>query len=89
MNSLVVLGSSSFLGKTLLNNISDDFLVKAVVRKIPSDVDKYAKRIEWIKVDTINSSSLINILAKDDVVINLIYTKDDDKNTNISLINNI
>jgi len=89
LNSLVVLGSSSFLGKTLLNNISGDFLVKAVVRKIPADVDKYAKRVEWIKVDTINSSSLINILAKDDVVINLIYIRDDDKNTNISLINNI
>ena len=89
MSSLVVLGSSSFLGKILLNNISGDLVVKAIVRKIPEDVDKYNKNIKWIKVDSIKSLTLNNILTEGDIVINLIYIRDDDKNTNITLINNV
>ena len=89
MSSIVVLGSSSFLGRVLINNISSDVSIKAVVREIPRDADKFAERVQWIKVDTISASSLKDIFKKDDIIINLIYIRDDDKNTNISLINNI
>jgi nucleoside-diphosphate-sugar epimerase len=89
LNSLVVLGSTSFLGKVLLNTINSDVLIKAVVREIPIDAEKYTKRVQWIKVDAINTYSLNKILAKEDIVINLIYIRDDKMTTNIKLINNI
>ena len=89
MNSLVILGSSSFLGRVLLNYISSNLLVKAIVRKVPADADRYAKKVEWIKLDIINVSSLIKIFKKGDVVINLIHIKDKNRNANINLINHI
>lgn len=89
MRSLVILGSSSFLGKVLLNHINSDVLIKAVVREIPIDAKKYDKRVRWIKVDAVNACSLNTILKKDDIVINLIYIRDDKISTNIELINNI
>ena len=64
-------------------------LVKAVARDIPKDIDKNVKEVEWIKLDTLNTSSLIKIFSKDDIVINLIYARDNSRNTNLSLINNI
>lgn len=89
MNSVIILGSTSFLGRALLNNINTDFLIKAVVRKMPVNLDNYNKRIQWIKLDNINFSSLIKIINKGDVVINLIYIKDNNRDTNINLINDI
>lgn len=83
------MGSGSFLGKVLLNNIRDDVQIKVVVRKIPIDAGKYTQRIQWIKVDTISTSSLNNIFENGDVIINLIYVRDNNKKTNINLINNI
>jgi len=88
LSSLVILGSSSFLGKVFLNNVKDNFFVKAVVRKIPIDKKKYSKNIQWIKINTFNISSIKNILGKEDVVVNLIYLKDN-RTANIKLINNI
>lgn len=89
MNSLIVLGSSSFLGKVLLNNINSDLLIKAVVREIPIDVKNYDKRVQWIKVKDISMSSLNTILEMNDIVINLIYARDDNISTNTRLINDI
>ena len=89
LNSLVILGSNSFIGRAFLNNLSSNVLVKAVAREIPKDIDKNAKGVKWIKVDTINTSSLIKIFSKDDIVINLIYVRDNNRNTNLSLMNNI
>jgi len=89
LKSLVILGSSSFLGRILLNDASSDLSFKAIVRKIPANADKYNKKVKWIKIDNINFSSLIKIFKKGDVVINLIYIKDNNRNTNINLINHI
>ncbi len=89
MSSIVVLGSGSFLGKVLLNNIRGDVQIKAVVRKIPIDSSKYTKKVQWIKIDTISTSSLNKIFKKGDVIINLIYVRDGNKKTNIDIINNI
>ena len=89
MSSVVILGSSSFLGRVLLNNINSNISFKAIVRKIPVDADKYNERVKWIKLDNINFSSLINIFEKGDVVINLTYIKNNNRNDNISLINHI
>ena len=89
MNSLILLGSSSFLGKVFLKNIKDNFLVKAIVRKIPDDAEKYSKNVQWIKINTFDFSSLIKIISKGDVVINLTYINDNNRDNNINLINNI
>ena len=89
MNKLIILGSNSFLGQSILKNIGSNFLVKAVARKIPSDTDKYTKNIKWIKVNTFNAISLNNIFKKGDIVINLVYIKGDNKNANLSLIQEI
>lgn len=89
MSSVIILGSSSFLGRVLLNNINSSILFKAIVRKIPVDADRYDKRVKWIKLDNINFSSLINIFEKEDVVINLTYVKNNNRNANINLINDI
>ena len=89
MSSIVVLGSGSFLGSVLINKISSDVLIKAVVRKIPRDANKFTKKVHWIKVDTISASSLKDIFKKGDIIINLTYIRDDDKNSNINLVNNI
>lgn len=89
MNKLIVLGSNSFLGRSILKNIGSNFLVKAVVRKIPSDAYKFTKNVEWIKVDTLNTLTLNNIFKKGDIVINLIYIKGDNKSANLSLIKKI
>tara|TARA_A100001015_G_C15041016_1_gene739688 strand:+ start:895 stop:1827 length:933 start_codon:yes stop_codon:yes gene_type:complete len=89
LSSIVVLGSGSFLGSILINKISSDILIKAVVRKIPRDANKSTKKVQWIKVDTISATSLKNIFKKGDIIINLIYIRDDDKNNNINLVNDI
>lgn len=89
MSSIVVLGSGSFLGSILIYKISSDILIKAVVRKIPRDANKSTKKVQWIKVDTISATSLKNIFKKGDIIINLIYIRDDDKNNNINLVNDI
>ena len=89
MNKLIILGSNSFLGQSILKKIGSNFLVKAVAREIPSDADKYTKNVKWIKVDTFNAISLNNIFKKGDIVINLAYIKSDNKNANLSLIKEI
>ena len=89
MNKLIILGSNSFLGQSILKNIGSNFLVKAVARKIPSDADKYTKNIKWIKVDTFSAISLNNIFKKGDIVINLVYIKGDNKSANLNLIQEI
>lgn len=89
MSSIIVLGSGSFLGRVLINQISSNVLIKAVVRKIPRDLDKFTKKVQWIKVDTISASSLKDIFKKGDIIINLIYIRDSDKKNNINLVNNI
>ena len=89
MIRLLILGSNSFLGQSILKNIGSDFLVKAVGREIPSDADKYTKNVKWIKVDNFNAISLNNIFKKGDIVINLVYIKGDNKNANLSLIQEI
>ena len=89
MSSVIILGSSSFLGGVLLNNISSNLLFKAIVRKLPVDADKYDKKVKWIKLDNINFSSLVKTFEKGDVVINLTYIKDNNRNANINLINDI
>ena len=89
MNSIIILGASSFLGKVFLKNAISDLSFKAIVRKIPEDADKYDKKIKWIKLDDFNFSSLIKIFEKGDIVINLTYIKDNNINANINLINHI
>lgn len=89
MKSVIILGSSSFLGTVLLKNISSDLSFKALARKIPNDKNKYNKNIKWIKVNDFNFSSLVKIFQKGDVVINLTYIRDNNRNANINLINHI
>ena len=86
MPSLVILGASGFLGKALLCSVDLFGSVKAIVRKIPTNVDVYQKRIIWIEADFMNPSSLIGVLSEGDVVINLAYIPDSDKLKNITLI---
>ena len=89
MNSIVILGANSFLGRAFVNNLNIEVLVKAIAREIPEDIDKNAKGVAWIKIDIINTLSLIKILSKGDIVINLVYVKGNDKVSNVTLVNNI
>ena len=89
MSSIVVLGANSFLGKAFVNSLNGEILVKAVARKIPKGVSEIATGVVWVKVDTMNTLSLIEILSEGDVVVNLTYIKDNDEVSNITLINSI
>ncbi len=92
MNSLIILGSTSFLGRELIKYIkktNPNIFIKAVVRKIPKDLENSYENIEWIKVDIINLSVLNKIFTKNDIVINLTYIRDDHLKNNIDLINSI
>ena len=40
MNSIVILGANSFLGRAFVNNLNIEVLVKAIAREIPEDIDK-------------------------------------------------
>ncbi len=92
MNSLVILGCNSFIGRALLNtfnNANNNVLVKAVAREIPEGIERNSIGIKWIKTDYINSSSLTKIFSQGDIVINLTYINDDCRDANIILINKI
>ena len=89
MSSLVVLGSSGFLGKALLCNNNLIKPIKAIVRTIPVNVDVCKNKVTWIEADLMSPSSLKVILSEGDVVINLAYIPDSDRDKNINLINNI
>ena len=89
MSSLVVLGSSGFLGQALLCNNNLPKLIKAVVRTKPCNVELYKKGISWIEADLMSPSALFDVLSKDDIVINLAYVPDNDNLKNITLLNNI
>lgn len=89
MPSLVILGASGFLGKSLLCSADLFGSVKAIVRSIPTNVDVYQKKVTWIEADLTNPSSLIGVLSEGDIVINLAYIPDSDKLKNVTLINNI
>ena len=89
MSSLVVLGSNGFLGKALVfdNNLNKP--IKAIVRTIPINVDVCKNNVTWIEADLMNPSSLIGVLSEGDVVINLAYIPDSDRDKNINLINKV
>jgi nucleoside-diphosphate-sugar epimerase len=89
MSSLVVLGSSGFLGKAFLCNNNLIKPIKAIVRTIPANVDVSKNKVTWIEADLMDPSSLKSILSEGDVVINLAYISDSDRDKNINLINNI
>lgn len=89
MPSLVILGASGFLGRSIISSENFPIPIKAIARKIPKDADTDQKGVTWIASGSVNKSSLTKILTPDDVVINLIFTEDANKVDNFFLIDNI
>jgi nucleoside-diphosphate-sugar epimerase len=89
MSSLVILGASGFLGRTLIAGGCFSVPVKAVARIIPSDSNLTQEGITWITTDLLTSTSLNLVLERGDVVINLAYMFDASEATNVNLIDNI
>ena len=89
MNSVVVIGAGGFLGRAFVENSDIQVPVKAVTRNIPNDKSISCKNITWIEADAMIFSSLVGVLSEGDMVINLAYIDDNEKISNIYLIDNI
>jgi len=89
MSSLVILGSSGFLGRNFLNNTHPSLPIKAVARNIPSDIDQTQKEVTWLQADLMSSASLSGVLALGDIVINLAYISDAGEEENVNLIDSV
>jgi nucleoside-diphosphate-sugar epimerase len=89
MLSLVILGASGFIGRTLIAEGHSLLRIKAVVRNIPVDVDITQKGVIWLEADLSKATSLYDLLATGDVVINLAYKNDANEVDNIAIIDNI
>lgn len=87
--SLVILGASGFLGKALLADRHCASCIKAVARRIPSDVDSGQPTVTWHAADLLSSKSLDEVLEPRDIVINLAYAPDAGEAENLRLINNV
>lgn len=89
MSSLVILGASGFIGRTLIAVGRSPLPIKAVARNIPFDVDITQKGVVWFEADLSKATSLYDLLATGDVVINLAYKIDANEVDNIAIIDNI
>ncbi len=89
MFSLVILGASGFIGRTLIAEGHSLLRIKAVARNIPSDVDSAQKDVHWFEADLSNPTSLYDLLTAGDMVINLAYKTDGNQIDNIAIIDNI
>jgi len=89
MPSLVILGASGFLGRAMIALRNHSFSVKAVARRIPSDIDIHIEGVTWYKADLLLSSSLDHVLENGDIVINLAYLKSENDADHLCMINNI
>jgi nucleoside-diphosphate-sugar epimerase len=89
MPSLVILGASGFIGRSLLEDGHAPLPVKALARNIPVDVDISQKGAIWFEADLSVATSLDDLLASGDVVINLAYKTDADEIDNIAIVDNI
>jgi nucleoside-diphosphate-sugar epimerase len=57
--SIVITGSSGFIGRTLLENIKDEFTVYAIARRSRKESNiPYHKNIHWIQCDIANRETL-------------------------------
>lgn len=85
-NSICILGGSSFLAKEFISTFNT-FKIKVVSRKRIDFYDSF-NHVEMFVADTGLHGSLQNILEKNDIVINLIYDKNNFEQ-NIKIIENI
>jgi nucleoside-diphosphate-sugar epimerase len=88
MKSIVLLGASGFLGHHFLLNRKKKIKVKAISRNDKGLTNHY-DNVDWYKTDISSENCLEQFLEKDDVVVNLIYASDKDKNYNLHLLENI
>jgi len=89
MSSLVILGASGFIGRTLIADGHSPLPIMAVARNIPIDVDITQKGVIWFEADLSKATSLYDLLCAGDVVINLAYNIDADEVDNIGIVDNI
>ena len=65
-----ILGYHGFVGKTVLNYLSNQYLIRCGGRQIQEE--KITKGIEYVKVDVDDTNSLKNFCQGCDVIINCI-----------------
>ena len=78
MPSLVILGGTGFLGRSLLAylNAYSTLPVKVVTRRVSSDMHLYSNRVTWHMANLFSPDALDNILSSGDIVIHLIYIQE-------------
>lgn len=89
MGSLVILGASGFLGRSLISNGFFPMPVKAVARRIPPDADLTQDRVIWHVGDLMIPHALDAVLEADDIVMNLAFMLSAGEEENLCLIDNI
>jgi nucleoside-diphosphate-sugar epimerase len=89
MSSLVILGASGFIGRSLIADGRSPLRVKAVARNIPVDVDSSQKGAIWFEAELSIATSLDDLLTSGDVVINLAYKPDAGEADNLAMVDNI
>lgn len=87
-NRLIILGANGFIGKSLIAQSMNRFLIKAVSRHIPEYANSIST-IEWHSVDLLKKDALNPILEQNDIVINVAHIQPADSIDNIIMINNI
>ena len=88
MGSIVLLGASGFLGHNFLLYRNLGYKIKAVRRKERNSSMRY-EGVTWYDLDVSSVGSLAKILHKDDIVINLIYSTNQGRAYNLSILEKI
>ena len=88
MKSLVILGATSFIGNTIINNYQT-LPIKAVSQHLPKTHNIKQKNISWYEANLLNPGTLDFILEQGDIVINLVYMHDRNWKDNNLLLKNI
>jgi len=89
MNSLVVLGASSFVGEAIISQSNCIFPIKAVARNLKKDNQSNQINVKWYRINLLIPNSLDSVLEPGDVIINLIYMHDGNESDNNLLLQNI
>ena len=88
MASIVILGATSFIARALINAGPYQLPIKAVARTIPVDQECY-KKVEWLNADLLSPSSLDEVFAEGDLVINLVYMQGSASSENHQAVKNL
>ena len=71
---LAIAGASGFIGKAAIDRLADEFNIKALSRKVPSNKNLYKDNVQWHSCDLYNLKEAENAFKDCDYILYLIHS---------------